>query len=474
MMTLNNSFAVFSRMRVATLAWAVRQARQSPSRFAEFAFTDADHRRLRQAAVHEELQEFLTRHDRSLIELPRDHGKSMQICVRVLWELGWQPSLRVKIVCASEALAAERSRFLRDAILRNDRVRMTFPGLRLASPWTATRFTIRRPADVIGPSVTALGVNAASTGTRADLLVCDDIVDVKSIRSAAERERVKMVFRENLVNLLEPTGRLWNIFTPWHRNDLNAELKENAVYPLFRRAIGDNLEPVWPEKWPRERLAEREKEIGAVPFARAYRLICVPDAAVIIPIGSVQFWEAPAQYDLTVLAVDPAVSTRPSADFSALVMLGRTEKKQVHCLEAIAERVATPDLLRLIEQADRRWNPDLILFESQAAFKGLLELMQQQCSFGGKLMGVTQSTDKEWRARLFSVHVEKGNFRLKGENGRAAPAQQVLFDQMTTFPLGEHDDLLDAAAFGTAFLLNQREPKVHLFDSREALTPPAD
>jgi phage terminase large subunit-like protein len=31
---------------------------------------------------------------------------------------------------------------------------------------------------------------------------------------------------------------------------------------------------------------------------------------------------------------------------------------------------------------------------------------------------------------------------------------------MTTFPAGEHDDLLDAAAFGTEYLLNKPEPRV--------------
>ena len=30
---------------------------------------------------------------------------------------------------------------------------------------------------------------------------------------------------------------------------------------------------------------------------------------------------------------------------------------------------------------------------------------------------------------------------------------------MITFPFGEHDDLLDAAAMGTAYLLNRREPR---------------
>src|SRR5262249_5178907 len=60
---------------------------------AEYAFTDGEGRPLQQADVHRDLQDFLTRHERALIELPRDHGKSVQICIRVLWELGQRPGL---------------------------------------------------------------------------------------------------------------------------------------------------------------------------------------------------------------------------------------------------------------------------------------------------------------------------------------------------------------------------------------------
>ena len=43
--------------------------------------------------------------------------------------------------------------------------------------------------------------------------------------------------------------------------------------------------------------------------------------------------------------------------------------------------------------------------------------------------------------------------------GQVAPEQLELFDEMTTFPLGDNDDLLDAVATGTLFLLPEREPR---------------
>ena len=130
------------------------------------------------AAVHRELQQHLSRHRCALVEMPRDHGKTMQVCLRVIWELGNNPNLRIKIVCASEAIALDRSRFLRQQIERNPLVRQVFPRLMPAYPWQAEAFTVARRPGILGPSVMAFGVGGSSTGTRADLLVCDDIVDV--------------------------------------------------------------------------------------------------------------------------------------------------------------------------------------------------------------------------------------------------------------------------------------------------------
>ena len=102
----------------------------------------------------------------------------------------------------------------------------------------------------------------------------------------------------------------------------------------------------------------------------------------------------------------------------------------------------------------------MIVFESQAAFAGWRELLVRHTSFGGKLAGLTQVRDKMTRVQTFAVPVCNAKFLLKGENGNVAPEQRALFDEMTTFPVGEHDDLVDAAAFGTAYLQNRGEPRV--------------
>src|SRR6185437_4774807 len=153
-----------------------------------------------------------------------------------------------------------------------------------------------------------------------------------------ERNRVADYFHDNLMNLLEPDGRFWGLFTPWHRDDLNARLKRNESFALYRRAIDENLQPVWPEKWPTAKLQARRDEIGATAFARGYRLLPVADEETPIRGEWIRFWECSEEYEMVLLSVDPAVSTRAKGDASALVVLGKIGAA-IHVLEATALRV---------------------------------------------------------------------------------------------------------------------------------------
>src|SRR5688500_8871661 len=86
-------------------SFALRTSATDVNEFIEHCFTDASGAAVAQGEVHRALQKFLGAHSRALVELPRDHGKSFQVCCRVLWELAKNPGLRVKIVCATDTVA---------------------------------------------------------------------------------------------------------------------------------------------------------------------------------------------------------------------------------------------------------------------------------------------------------------------------------------------------------------------------------
>ena len=100
------------------------------------------------------------------------------------------------------------------------------------------------------------------------------------------------------------------------------------------------------------------------------------------------------------------------------------------------------------------------MFESNAAFAGIRDLMQRHARFGSKVQGVAQSKSKDARVAAFSVPVQNGQFRLKGGPAGVDASQRELYDELTTFPFAAHDDLLDAAATGTDHLLGRPAPRI--------------
>nr|UCS96145.1 MAG: terminase large subunit [Caudoviricetes sp.]UCW36538.1 MAG: terminase large subunit [Caudoviricetes sp.] len=63
-----------------------------------------------------------------------------------------------------------------------------------------------------------LGCGGSITGKHADRIFTDDIVNVKDRVSGAERERIKLLYQE-LQNIRNRGGRIFNTGTPWHKND---------------------------------------------------------------------------------------------------------------------------------------------------------------------------------------------------------------------------------------------------------------
>lgn len=77
-----------------------------------------------------------------------------------------------------------------------------------------------------------IGCGSSMTGKHADLIVCDDVVNLNDRVSRAERERTKGVVQE-LRNIVTRDGRIVFIGTPWHKEDaftLVAEPEKHDCY----------------------------------------------------------------------------------------------------------------------------------------------------------------------------------------------------------------------------------------------------
>lgn len=86
-----------------------------------------------------------------------------------------------------------------------------------------------------------MGLKGSLTGKHADYVFTDDIVNVKDRVSRAEREETKRQYQE-LQNIKNRGGRIFNTGTPWHKEDCIATLMPNIhKYDCYSTGLIDDV-----------------------------------------------------------------------------------------------------------------------------------------------------------------------------------------------------------------------------------------
>lgn len=104
------------------------------------------------------------------------------------------------------------------------------------------------------------GCGSSLTGKHADLIICDDVVNLQDRISKAEREKTKAIVRE-LRNIVTREGRIVFIGTPWHKDDAFGLVSKPDRYDCYSTGLID------PEK-----LEKLRKGMTASLFAANYEL----------------------------------------------------------------------------------------------------------------------------------------------------------------------------------------------------------
>lgn len=84
-----------------------------------------------------------------------------------------------------------------------------------------------------------IGIGGSLTGKHADIIITDDIVNLKDRASQAERMRTKAVYME-LQNVRNPGGRIINTGTPWHREDAFAIMPPAVRFDCYQTGMLDD------------------------------------------------------------------------------------------------------------------------------------------------------------------------------------------------------------------------------------------
>ena len=86
------------------------------------------------------------------------------------------------------------------------------------------------------PQLLGLGIKSSITGKHAWYVITDDICNKDDRESRAERERTKRQYDE-LQNIRNKGGRIINLGTPWHKEDVFSKMPNIERYDCYRTGL---------------------------------------------------------------------------------------------------------------------------------------------------------------------------------------------------------------------------------------------
>ena len=235
--------------------------------------------------------------DRFIIEGFRGVAKSFITCAYAVWTLWRDPQKKVEIVSASKDRADANAIFIK-------RIIYTLPFLAHLKARPDQRdqqnlFDVGPAVPDISPSIKSVGISGQLTGSRADLLIADDVEVANNSGTQTQRDKLNEAVKE-FDAIIKPGGQIVYLGTPQNEMSLYNELQQRGyrcriwtvLYPESlseREFYGDRLakiiadkydespdlyagKPTDPRRFDEEEIYKRRLSYGKAGFALQFML----------------------------------------------------------------------------------------------------------------------------------------------------------------------------------------------------------
>lgn len=242
----------------------------------------------------------------------------------------------------------------------------------------------------------------------------------------------------NYMNPIYPSG-----FEEQLDNDLKWVIQYQIAVHHYLPIVENNgiEQSLWPSQWSLDYLK-------SIQHTRDYAMNYL-NRPVSMDAG---YWadddieiESADDYDKVLLSVDPAVSTKKTADFSAFAVVG-TRDNQIYVIHTEQLRGSPDELRAVTERLIADYDVQLVLWEKNygdTLWKAVLDGIKCKIRFirnsDKKEARITQSLDAYKRGKV-----------------KHSKSMLSLEEQMTSFPNVRHDDLIDAVATGVNYFSTNR------------------
>ena len=393
---------------------------------------------------------------RLMITMPPRHGKSMLASEFFpAWYIGRNPDHYVVTATYAQELADDFGRKVKNQI-EDEAYKAIFPGVALADDSkSAKRFHIDGNLGGFEHSTGqrgafyAVGVGGPLTGRGAHLLLIDDPVkNREDAESEIIRKKTKDWYTSTAYTRLMPGGRIVVIQTRWHEDDLAGWLQTEHAHEgwvvLDLPAINEAGEALWPDQYDIPALEKIRRALPPRDWSALYQQRPSPETGDYFKREWIRTVNViPPRDSLNIYGASDYAVTSEGGDYTVHVVVGMDPEGRLYLLDLWRGQSSSDVWIESFCDLVLKWKPIGWAEETGQIRSGIgphLERRQRERKAFVFREAFPTRGDKAVRAQSI-----RGRMALDGLYvQKDAPFLAELIREMMSFPVGVHDDQVDA------------------------------
>src|SRR3990167_481785 len=389
---------------------------------------------------------------------PRETGKTTLGTVsESVFILLNNPEERILFLSDTEQMAEGMLSVTKNQFAINDKMRFVWPEFCPADPkdfGTKLGFSLpNKKSNTLEPSIMAAGRETNLTSRHFSRIFVDDLVNKANSRSKEMCDNI-IDFYKSLTFLMSKDCHVYINGTIYSPYDLYCWIMKHQKgdYAIEKKSIISNEGVLlWPEGYNHKRIEEKKRKTSKYEFSCQMMNMPVSSEDAIFKIKDVlriPKADIPKPYYIFT-TVDPAISLKQSADFTAIVTAAVDKDFKLYILDIENKRMDPSYAIDAIIDIHSRFKPMKVGIEDVAYQRSLEHFLKKKCRELGILIPLTQikrDSDESKFQRILALEpkVRWGEFYITDECRNA----EELLDQMAFFSADYkgHDDILDAAS----------------------------